>query len=439
MAKRGTAAVLAMIFLVIFGALSFAFYAVINTSIAVAKNDRDAHRARAAAESGMEYVKHVVSWTKIGSTVPESQHLDEVQATIKAVVPGSEYSGRIISFPNMSLQTGEHSFSATITEDTSFTPRMLAVNVTGVDGVSGLTRTISALFEPRNLGDGAFRYSGASRGLIKLESVTVSGGKGLMTTSLSSPAMILNNAVLNDTLAVTVSEGQVYQTGSDYDVSVVAPPTFADFNTLQYKPYATTPYSVAKNLSLWRNVLVRASDISGSNKVLKITGNTTIQGVLYLEPGISIDVTGNPTLNGLIVCETSATKPTNFAMSGNFLVQKSTIGMAAGLIPLAEGLTIVAPTTTISLTGSSTLTAEGSIICSRFVATSSGGGSQAITITNGTLLTLYDSDADPLHAPAMYVSNRNMTFIINSNYKLPTAALLYKKQYVMAADSYVEQ
>jgi hypothetical protein len=59
--RRGSATVLAMMFLVIFAMLGLAFYAMVTVSVAVARNDRNSATAEAALQSGMEYTKYVLS------------------------------------------------------------------------------------------------------------------------------------------------------------------------------------------------------------------------------------------------------------------------------------------------------------------------------------------------------------------------------------------
>jgi Tfp pilus assembly protein PilX len=56
--RRGFAAVLAMLYLMLFTVLAIGFSAATAISLQIANNDQAAHQAQAAAESGMQFVKY---------------------------------------------------------------------------------------------------------------------------------------------------------------------------------------------------------------------------------------------------------------------------------------------------------------------------------------------------------------------------------------------
>src|SRR4051812_23296836 len=56
--RRGMAAVLAMIYLVLFATLAVGFYATVTISTQVARNERDVNDALRAAESGVGFVRY---------------------------------------------------------------------------------------------------------------------------------------------------------------------------------------------------------------------------------------------------------------------------------------------------------------------------------------------------------------------------------------------
>src|SRR5687768_12637590 len=56
--RRGTTAVLAMMYLILFSTLALGFYAAVNTSAQIAGNDRKTTGARVAAESGMQFMRY---------------------------------------------------------------------------------------------------------------------------------------------------------------------------------------------------------------------------------------------------------------------------------------------------------------------------------------------------------------------------------------------
>src|SRR5262245_25150566 len=68
---RGMTAVLAMLFLVLFSAMALGFYAATTTAMQVSANDEKAARARAATESGMEFMKYQLAHVNIPATITD--------------------------------------------------------------------------------------------------------------------------------------------------------------------------------------------------------------------------------------------------------------------------------------------------------------------------------------------------------------------------------
>src|SRR5688572_14525921 len=59
--RRGLTSTLAMLYLVLFSSLAVGFYAAVNTSTQVSSNETRAKRSLLAAESGMSFLRHVLS------------------------------------------------------------------------------------------------------------------------------------------------------------------------------------------------------------------------------------------------------------------------------------------------------------------------------------------------------------------------------------------
>ena len=60
--SRGSTSILALIFISLFATLSISFAAMSNINVQMARNHRDLALARAAAESGLEYMHNLVNY-----------------------------------------------------------------------------------------------------------------------------------------------------------------------------------------------------------------------------------------------------------------------------------------------------------------------------------------------------------------------------------------
>src|SRR5688572_7575349 len=88
--RRGVTSMLAMMFLVLFGALAIGFYGSVNTSVQIAGNEGDARKALLAAESGMSYVQRLISKVSIRRGTPENQIWGQVVPQVLAQVEGKD-------------------------------------------------------------------------------------------------------------------------------------------------------------------------------------------------------------------------------------------------------------------------------------------------------------------------------------------------------------
>ena len=82
------AALLAMLYLVIFSALALGFYAQTSVSAQVTANERSNHRALLAAESGARFSRHLMSKLKV-QYCPEPQLMNEVYNQLYGIMADS--------------------------------------------------------------------------------------------------------------------------------------------------------------------------------------------------------------------------------------------------------------------------------------------------------------------------------------------------------------
>lgn len=441
MNRRGSAAVLAMIFLVVFAALSFAFYALVTTSTAVAANDQAAQRARAAAESGMEFGKYLVSRWSVQQRHAASTHLDRFGQYVEDLWSSTEEDSSALRLPTMTAHASQQ-FNLTIQEDASATPLHFVVSSEGIDARSKLRRTISAHFAPRQVGDGMFGYDAWTNGGALFDSVHIDTATeaGIGVGSQDAVAVnLIGSTVLDGDLAVTVSADQIQASSSaqaggstgeeaiQYATEIVDPPLGSDFIPSDFKVFATG----GKDGNVYTNYLV-----DPQHRSFKLAGGDAIEGILYVSAGVNVEINGDVRLRGIIVCEEGASITIVASGNGGLTSEPSTPGvMSDELRAAAAGWSILAPTADISIEGSASVNVTGSIVCNTFTATGSGGGGggKDVAITNGSLVALSTSN------PAINISNRDITFTRDGNYVIPTTGIVYSWQYVMVPDSYLEE
>src|SRR5438128_2135155 len=77
-ARRGVAALLAMVFLVLFAAMALGFYAQANMAGQVSGNERRAAEARVAAESGVTFMRYHLASVRIPPGYTRDQQFQEL-------------------------------------------------------------------------------------------------------------------------------------------------------------------------------------------------------------------------------------------------------------------------------------------------------------------------------------------------------------------------
>src|SRR6187401_570689 len=86
--RRGITSTLAMLYLILFSSLAIGFYAAVNTSVQVANNETKGKRTLLAAESGMAFVRHILSNTQIPHGTPADEMWPQMTSQIKAQLDG---------------------------------------------------------------------------------------------------------------------------------------------------------------------------------------------------------------------------------------------------------------------------------------------------------------------------------------------------------------
>jgi hypothetical protein len=404
--RRGVAALLAMLYLVIFSTLALGFYSAVTTAAQVAQNDERVMNAQVATESGLQFIRYQLSLAKIPGDTPNNKILEEVFKTLSASKPlqpqSDNMSGRTIamlddtiyvpSFADghyIALDEGGSGFRAAIVDvgDGS-----LLVKVTGRYRGILIRRAILLQFVSVTTSTNIFDYGIVTRGPIRMTgNASISGpdnvldGSVLSTyesptqTTMTGKASIGGDLYLVDKDAAVSFSGQASVGGStisstrEEHVHRGTPePEFPTVDTSIFLPFATNTYKSGK--SVYTNTLVPA----GSNPTF--SGDTTIEGVLYIKQPNKVHFSGQTTIRGVIVVENgaSSTAGNQISFSGGVTaygietLPQNDPRFPPKLLAL-QGSALLAPGFDVTLTGHSGVFG-GAMVADSFTFTGGAGG-----------------------------------------------------------------
>lgn len=343
--RRGFSAVIAMLFLVLFGTLAPGVYATASMSAAVSESDRRAIVASTAAESGMDFARYQLSRVRIPPGTPTSGAIDALYEDLQAQLVGSanlagrgiSRDGNVIRIPDSGYinldPAGVARFRLTITDWAG----EIVVKSEGAYGTADsstpVARAISMDFTRTQRSGSIFDFAVASKGQIFVEKGHVTGATGVdpaIATMMSalgvgtsvqvSNGVIGGELTLLDTASISVTGGTVAGSSipsvilSDHVNVVSEPPEFPLFDPLMYRHYATNIW--VNNAKVQSNIRIPAGTGTPSKPVV-FNANDTVQGILYIESPNNVRFNGNFKLQGFIVMETSSSTTDSLDFRGN--------------------------------------------------------------------------------------------------------------------------
>ena len=345
--RRGVAAILAMMFLVIFGTLAVGFYASTTISVQVASNDAKQSRAQLAAESGLDFMRWHLASAEIPMTATPAQVMVKLheQLTERLEATGNldggtvTFDGESITIPAIALGDASQFSARVALADPSSPAADVKVSVTGTAGGAGENGTSATYYLSMTFGisqrtSRLFDFGLATRGAVTLDSnARVRGitdparGTILITGTDLAPALKLaGNAQVSGKVSLVNGNNAVQKSGNssinNTTVPVAGPdtsadialaivePAFPDVDTSMFRQYAgnptyggTTVTSAGKKFDKAdvKNVLIKA------NTNPTFDGNIRVDGVVYIEAPNKVTFSSNVTIRGVIVAENNAT------------------------------------------------------------------------------------------------------------------------------------
>jgi hypothetical protein len=200
---------------------------------------------------------------------------------------------------------------------------------------------------------------------------------------------------------------------------VVGAPDFPLFDTTVFKAFATNVYSGG---SLLKNTRIPP------NTNPKFTGGANIQGILYIEAPNTVEFRGNVQMQGFIVFENKGNSSTNLIdMRGNTSHLPLPAGAEFDVLRNITGISIMAPTAKMTISGSVDSALEGNVILGSF----SNGGSADWTISKGSIVTVDSGDS------AVF-NGKTVQFVSTGALNIPSAGLKYTSYFKPDSISYQE-
>jgi hypothetical protein len=372
--RSGSAFTIALIFLVMFGALAAALAALSANNIQIADNLKRSNGARAAAESGMEITHYWLGRIKIPSSTPPADYLSTIITLLRNDLEASLATNMVVqnngTIENVTLDsTRGTSFSAQLQTDPT-DPSMLLVSLTGVK--RGLSRTIRVGFRVEPYEHPIFNYGMATKGAIffprnpTLTGATLNWEADVYVDTLDMIAIDIGgnanfdgNFTLRNPAAQFSYAGDLQiagdhgQTAIENHVVFGAPPV--DFPTPDVQTFAGCVNESAVNwatINLSKGVTLTNARIP-ANTNPTFGGSVTINGILWIDSPNVVTFGANCQLNGVIVGDgcIGSTGGNQINFVGNFGTGPYPQGADFAALQSLVGTSIVAPGFPVSFTG----------------------------------------------------------------------------------------
>lgn len=323
--RSGAALIISMIFVVLFSTFALSLSSMCTTNVQLADNQRNANRARATAESGLEVVRLWINSVSVPGNVEDNQKFSAVANSLIGCtyqisdVDLEWIEGSQITVPAVNFGIDDKSFSAVITALPSVdNPETLEVVVTGNYG--SITRQIKAEYIFGERASAIFDYGIGSRGPlslsgnIELEGINVSVESNVYIEShndILALSIIGNSKIAGDVQIVNpIADvylqggqasigGETGQAAIDNHVTIGVPPTdFPIPNPSYFEQYVTNIIDSSTDTTAdatYENVRI----VAGTNP--NFTGHTTLKGIVYIETPNVVTFAGNVDITGIIV------------------------------------------------------------------------------------------------------------------------------------------
>jgi hypothetical protein len=327
--RRGAAAIMAMLYLVLFGTLVTGFFAAFTLATQTAYNERDGRRALAAAESGMEFIRLQLWMLDIQPDTPAEELFDEVYAQLSASLNGTAtLSGGTIGRDGNTIEVPEDpkayvalndlgdGFRVSLTREGNELVVRVSSRLAGGASITS-SRAVKLRYGIFERPSSIFDFGVASKSAINMVGNTSilgapdpSSGSVLSTATTAYPLTMGSNCEISGEVSFSnpdawVSAGknsvinnEVGEPNWADNIHLVGEPDFPIVDTSDYLPLATTVITSSSPAGTeFVNILIPA------NTNPTFGSNAQFYGVIYIETPNQVKFTGHATLTGVIVTE----------------------------------------------------------------------------------------------------------------------------------------
>jgi hypothetical protein len=429
MRRRGSTALMAMLYLTLFAALAVGFFGSVTTSVQVAGNEQRTSRSLMACDSGMQFIKYHLATLDIAPNTAPSQLFTRVYERLSAKL--NNFPNMPSAAPTIDLPGGTNHWINLDSEGSAFRAEVrklqagekIEVRVFGRYGSVGSDSSRGVKLEYANFPNPAaiFNYGVASESAIAMNgNVTIRGTPGnehmgsvlsahtataTPLTMTGGPEISGNVSFVNPNAAPVISAQSTIsglhpgQPGFTNVIHKGVPrPEFPMVDTSAFAAYvpaagATGPSVITTATpagTYFKNIRIKANSNPTFNN------NTVIQGVILIEQPNNVKFNGGVTIQGVIVTPTDGNNNAGTSLTANVVEFKggatfqgvqtlpATSDFPASLRQLT-GSTLLVPGFTAKFGGNFN-TIGGTIIGSQLEFSGTAGGT-----VKGSVINLRDS------------------------------------------------
>ena len=401
--RQGFAAIIALILLVVFAALSATFFTASNVTMLQAENQTHVQEALLAAESGLSFHTYVLKQVSMGSGLQGTALMDALRTTLAAQPQitgnlggaGLTYAGGVLTVPAISLDGGR-SFEATFSDCSGAN---LSLKVTGRSGSVSRCVTMTCSVSQGQ----AFC---PTAGIVTRGAVNLTGNDSIKGANTADEGQIYTATAAVTAVTMTGNakiQGDVYATNPNAQASLTGnisiggatgaaaashihfgatPVDIPEVDPTVFAPFATNIVDGSTSTSgnkTFTNIRIKA----GTNPTF--SGNITIKGVVYIEKPNKVNFSGNLSFTGVVV-----TDPGHDTTGNQLNFTGNTSSAAIETLPdtadfhtlrTMKGAFILAPGFTTKFAGNFG-TVNGMMAAEQFTFTGNAGGTVRGSIIN---------------------------------------------------------
>jgi hypothetical protein len=446
--RRGVVAVIAMLFLVLFASLALGLYTASATNAIVSTNEKNGAISLTAAESGMDFVRYQLAKIRVPPTIPADQVFSYVADHLRDALEDTGNLGAnkvTVTSDTVTIPGNPNAFIKMNGNGAEFRATLervgtdIRVKTTGrYINASASNRAVQMDYQPTTVNTTVYNYAVAAQGGLVMQKGTIAATGGadstiasVMSAKGSPPAVRVSGGTIGGDLNIT-APGLAWVTGGSVGgtnliaqiitqhTHVVEMPDFPYVDTNYFKSYAVNTYSGG---SILKNIRIPA------NTNPNFTGGANIQGILYIESPNTVEFRGNVNLEGFIVFENKNSSTVNILdMRGNFSQAPLPPGDEFDSLRHITGVSVLAPTTKMVISGSVDSYLMGNVILGGF----SNGGSADWIIDKGSVIAM-DQGGD-----AAVFNGKTVKFTATGQYNMPSAGVRYSSWFRPRSSSYDE-